>query len=124
MTPLVIDFDGMPELPNARSRMHWAARGDDTRAWRKMAWALAVEAATHHPDRDEMPWRQAAVAYTFKRPDQRVVDIGNMAAAMKPVLDGIVDAKVLLGDSSRVVVSEGPHRKVITPIFDEDETSG
>lgn len=97
---LSVSLDGFPPLPNeARRAGSWHQRADDARTWRGAAFLAATDALRHSLHPEDFPLRRAVVELVVFSPDMRVGDPDGCLAACKPVLDGIVDAKVLRGDS-------------------------
>ena len=115
MSTVEIRSDGMPMLPNAARKRHWSARASDTRTWREAAHYLALAERNKHAEYHTFPWASVSIRYTFVRATRHHVDIPNLAAAMKPVLDGMVDAGILTGDDKDVVISYGPHKVIDGP---------
>lgn len=92
-----ITFAGLPKSPNRRMSMHWRAKGREVKAWRtKAAWV-----ARAHPDRPEEPWR--LVELTLIRGASRMCDIDNHISSFKALIDGLVDAGIILDDNPNVV---------------------
>ena len=46
-----------------------------------------------------MPWEYATVSLHFRMPDRRNRDLFNLCQSMKPSIDGIVDAGLIVDDS-------------------------
>ena len=84
----------LPDLPtwNANSRGHWSQRAEQVAAWRLVAMQAAKAAAI--PSLDVV-----FVELTMTPSDRRRRDPDNLAGALKPVLDGLVDAGVIPDDS-------------------------
>jgi len=89
MTRHVLD---LPDLPTwtANSRGHWSQRADEVKAWR----TVARQAARGIPPLDVV-----TVHLQMTPADRRRRDPDNLAGALKPVLDGLVDAEVIPDDS-------------------------
>jgi crossover junction endodeoxyribonuclease RusA len=85
-------LDGWPPGPNRR--MSWQARYRETAVWRRAAslgaYAFSVEPVAPTE-------RLAVVVHGIGR---RRVDLDNVLAACKPILDGLVDAGVLPDDDA------------------------
>ena len=71
--------------PNSRG--HWAKKNKACRAYRKMCWALALEANLHVPGEGQID-----VYLTFRPPSKRQYDLDNAIASLKSGLDGVADA--------------------------------
>lgn len=101
--PLIsIALPGFPPLPNQTRRQHFHARSDEAATWRQAAKLVALQALRDTPYPQDFPLRGATI---------ELVVIGVKAdpdacvAAIKPCLDGIVDAGVLRDDSWRTLFS-------------------
>jgi crossover junction endodeoxyribonuclease RusA len=80
---------------NQNDRRHWAEKGRITRDLRKAAWACARNLGIPALE-------MAAVVVEYQPPlNGRRRDADNIAAAGKPAIDGLVDARVLPSDDSR-----------------------
>lgn len=84
----------LPDLPtwNANSRGHWSQRASEVAAWRLVAKQAANAAGIP-------PLDVVFVELTMIPADRRRRDPDNLAGALKPVLDGLVDAGVIPDDS-------------------------
>lgn len=93
---------GHPPSPNAMVRWHWGRRARERKVWRD-ATVWAVREA--YP-RSSLPGRfvPVEVAVTFVYGVRRTRDRDNMVASLKPVLDGLVDARVLADDGPEHLV--------------------
>lgn len=98
MIELEVDVPGIPPGPNRTRRMHWAAiarERKDFRAWSKLA-ALAALADSGRSD--DFPIREAILEATFFVKTRRRRDPDNLIGSLKPLIDGLVDAGVLVDD--------------------------
>ena len=88
----------LPDLPtwNANSRGHWTQRAFEVASWRLVAKQAANRAGIPKLD-------VVYVQLEMTPSDMRRRDPDNLAGALKPVLDGIVDAGVIPDDSWRHV---------------------
>lgn len=88
----------LADLPtwNANSRGHWAQRAGMVAAWRNAAWACAVGSGIPQLERVE-------VELVMVPSDRRRRDPDNLSGALKPILDGLVDAGVIPDDSAKHV---------------------
>ena len=84
----------LPNLPtwNANSRGHWSQRASEVAAWRMVAKQAANRAGIPALD-------VVFVELTMTPSDRRRRDPDNLAGALKPILDGLVDAGVIPDDS-------------------------
>lgn len=106
---LVLMIPGRPPTPNNRFGNVYAERSAAKR-WRRTAWAIGVDAV------NRSGWKapaRARITLTFIVPDNRPRDIDNLVASTKPLTDGLVDAKVLVGDKSTVLEWGAPRTEVI-----------
>jgi hypothetical protein len=88
--PLVIELDGLPELQSHRCRTHWARRHRHDRQWKRdVAW---IARSWRLPE----PFEFAHVTCT--RFSERAPDADNLVASFKPLIDGLVAARVLVDD--------------------------
>jgi hypothetical protein len=90
-----VDLRGLPDLQGHRSRVHWAKRHRHDRQWREaVGWAAK-------------DWRLPApfdfAHVVFTRFSSSEPDHDNLVASCKPLVDGLVDAGVLVDDSPRHV---------------------
>lgn len=107
---LRLTIPGRPPTPNNRFGNVYAERATMKR-WRQTAWAIGVDV------KNRSGWKapaKARVTIVFHVPDRRPRDVDNLVASTKPLTDGLVDAKVLVGDKSSVLVWGAPE-VVITP---------
>jgi hypothetical protein len=75
-------------------RYHWRDKGKAAKAYRDEAFV-----ATYNKLSGQKPrWRCARVDMMFYFPDRRNRDALNAAAAMKPAIDGVVDAGLIVDD--------------------------
>jgi crossover junction endodeoxyribonuclease RusA len=79
-------------------RMHWAVKGRVTKQVRQDAWTLAR--ALKIP-----PMGAVITELVWFKGDNRRADAVNIAATLKPLEDGLVDAGVLPDDSADRVLS-------------------
>lgn len=106
---LVIEIPGRPPTPNIRR--HWRTIARDNATWKATAIKCAGEAKRQWESGHRMPWKpleRATVAATFMVGTKAHRDWDNLVATVKPLLDGIVAAGILLDDSSLVIESFGP----------------
>lgn len=112
---------GHPPSPNRTRAGHWRARAASDLTWRTAAYfaALDVKPTGYVPGR-------VSVRVVLVIPDKRRRDPDNALASVKPCIDGIVDAGLLLDDSFAViheltVTSEPGPQKAVR--FEIEETA-
>lgn|GEM_PF-4737016 len=101
---LRIQIPGRPPTPNARFGNRYA-QASETKRWRRTAWAIALDVV------NRSGWRapaKARLTITFIVPDHRPRDTDNLVSSVKPLIDGLVDAKALVGDRSTVLEWAAP----------------
>lgn len=86
---------GSPMPPNATRREHWSVRSKDSETFRNAAFLTAQQAM--RKSADTFPYEPAILRYDFSLL-RRSGDLDGLIAAAKPILDGIVDAGVLVDD--------------------------
>lgn len=92
----------MTHVVSANQRVHWATRYQTQQFWRGFALLLF---------KNKMRFERARVTVTFRWPDRRRRDVHNyVPLVVKPIIDGLVDAKVLPDDDDRHLV--GPDLRV------------
>jgi len=106
---LRIQIPGRPPTPNTRFGNRYA-QASETKRWRRTAWGIALDVV------NRTGWRAPAKArllITFIVPDNRPRDTDNLVSSVKPLIDGLVDAKALVGDKSSVLEWEKPIIEVV-----------
>lgn len=104
-----LTIPGRPPTPNNRFGNVYAERATMKR-WRQTAWAIGADAVARSG------WRapaKARVTLIFYVPDRRPRDTDNLFASTKCLTDGLVDAKVLVGDKSSVLVWGAPEVRIV-----------
>jgi len=90
----------IPFLPDRalspNSRVHWSVKGEAVRVLREAAFYLAIAAGIPK-------MKRAEIEITYRCPTSRRRDPDNWLIMAKPAIDGLVDAGVLLDDSSEYV---------------------
>ncbi len=91
----------LPSYPpvSANRRGHWAKHASKIRAWR---YATAMHVRAVGVPRCE----SIRVTVWVSPPDRRRRDRDNLRATLKHILDGIVDARVVVDDTPDRVVSD------------------
>jgi hypothetical protein len=121
-----IGIAGIPTRPNENRRLHWSARAKDEKIWRNSARLSALDALRRSGHADDYPLRRAAIEYVFVL-ERASGDLDGLVAAAKPLLDGIVEAGVLVDDRVGVLVAlssrwvRGPRKGVIIRIREVGE---
>lgn len=93
---------------------HWSVK-TSREQWREAAFVAALDAI---PEGWETLQR-ANVAVLWRYHVRRTRDLDNLVAGLKPILDGLVLARVLEDDHSGVLESLGPLRVEIGATEDE-----
>lgn len=107
-----LEIPRVPPSPNNLLGAHWRHRAKNSELWRTEI-AVAVHQAGGKPYR---PWPRARV--TIHRRSRGQLDPDNLVASMKPVIDGLRYAGVLLDDSPKhieLVVTQ--HRTAKLPPY-------
>lgn len=89
------------EYWSLNDRSHWSAKGATVAVWREAACRLAQEQKIPRCNR-------IRVRLEYWPPDRRRRDPDNLLGVLKPVVDGLVDAKVVPDDTSEFVDREMP----------------
>lgn len=120
--PLVIDDFDTKKLVSANTKLHRAVAGQVRAYWRHLAADIARE-AYGVADVGEAWHQRIRIVITYRFPDRRRHDVGNLYSYVaKPIVDGLVDARIVADDDDRHVVgpdprrdfARGPHRITIT----------
>ena len=122
MTTLILDDFNPRRLVSSNRRIHHMVRAEVCASWRKLAHDAAV-AAYGHADVGETWLPRARIVVTFRFPDLRRREVSNLYPFVaKPIVDGLVDARIVPDDDDRHVIgpdmrrdlTRGPHRITIT----------
>lgn len=110
---LVVPVQHASRLMNANQRRHWRSRHAATKEWRQLAAVLAHNAVV----RRELPTGLTAVhlQVTFAWPDRRRRDVANLAPTAKALVDGLVDAHVLVDDADEHITGPDLRRATGQP---------
>ena len=123
MNVLEIGVAGIPTRPNENRRLHWGARAAGEKTYREAARLAALAALRSSGRADDYPLRRATLEYVFVL-ERAAGDLDGLVAASKPILDGIVEAGVLVDDRVSVLVGltarwvRGPKAGVILRVRD------
>lgn len=101
-----IRIPGRP--PTANARRHWHKVAEDNETWKGAATQLARAELHEWESVYGLRWsplRWAAILVTFGVHTHAVRDWDNLIGSIKPLLDGLVAAKVLTDDSIRVIAT-------------------
>lgn len=101
---LIVRIPGRP--PTANARRHWRSVARDNETWRGYATEAAATEVRAWESTHGLRWRplrHADVLVTFGVHTRAVRDWDNLIGSIKPELDGLVAAGVLLDDSIRVI---------------------
>lgn len=100
-----VTVEGRPPTPNARPG-NWQADRRKRDEWKGIAQATARAEVMRWELRRGLRWRtldRCTLQVTFYVPTHAARDWDNLIAGIKPLLDGIVAAKVITDDSDRVI---------------------
>lgn len=115
MAQIVVELPGTPPSPNRSRRYgHWAQRARSDRQWKSDAYVLAVD-ARQHSGRSDFPWSRVALAIRFTVPTRARRDPDNAIASLKPAIDGLVSAGLIVDDSGSCIERFGPVEFVHVP---------
>lgn len=92
--------------PTLNARRHWRTVARDNEEWKAIVEGKATAVREAWEARHGLRWRPLRVArlsVTFIVPDHRRRDWDNLISTMKPELDGIVAAGILVDDSTDVI---------------------
>jgi hypothetical protein len=118
--PPTITLDDIVQtrLVSGNRRIHHMVRANVCAYWRKLAHDAACE-AYGHADVGETWHQRARIVVTVRFPDKRRRDVTNLYPYVaKPIVDGLIDARVLPDDDDSHVIgpdmrrdpNQGPHR--------------
>ena len=106
-----IDLSKLPEWADARisanDRRHRQGNAKRTKLWRKAGKLAASHAWQGVP----LEWARLVVLYRF--PDNRRRETSNLQPTSKAIVDGLVDAGLLLDDRDEMV--DGPDNRRLWP---------
>lgn len=98
----IIKFPQPAPLLSLNDRAHWAKKARLTAAWREAAWAAG------NGVRRQVRRRPCYVTVFFPVPDKRRRDPHNFIATVKPIVDGLVDARLWPDDTPEWVTVTEP----------------
>lgn len=101
-----------PKALSPNARVHRLSKAAVASEYRQSIWLDALaQLQERYGAVVPLPLRMAAV-FTFVTKDNRRRDLDNWLAACKPLLDGLVDAGILIDDSTRYLASITVTRRV------------
>jgi len=92
---VTFEIQGLPPNPNG-AHGHWRAAAAIRKKWRNMS---AFAALAHQP---KTPFKKCRI--TCLRCSVRRDDWDNRVASFKPVIDGLVDAKIIENDTEDFII--------------------
>ncbi len=92
------EIQGLPKTINQIGRSHWAVKAKEAKLWKR----LVVEQCVFHKMNDLNLTKAILV---LGRYSARETDFDNLAGSFKHVLDGLVEAKVIIDDKPSVIGS-------------------
>lgn len=125
---VIVPFPPVELSPNFRG--HWSKRAKVTKNYRRLCWALALEAKLKVPEYAQKdgadPDGKIAVRLDFFPPDRSIRDDDNVPASFKAGRDGIADA--LKCDDARfqttVVLHREPRSCVVVTLVPANPNEG
>lgn len=84
--------------PSMNARLHWSSRAKLNKIWRARTYVCVGK------DRPESPLEKCHAVIT--RYGVGMVDFDNMVTSNKPIVDGLVDAGVMVDDSAEYFSAE------------------
>lgn len=115
MSSVTVEVPGIPPGPNQQSRNRHA-RARVTAEWRRTASLCASSAMNVIPGRrDEsgFPWGRSLIHLTFTFGQSNTRDPDNLISTVKPLIDGLIDAGLIVNDTSRHVSYAPPEVRVV-----------
>ncbi|WNN95995.1 RusA-like resolvase [Arthrobacter phage Hirko] len=102
-----IDLTRLPEWQETRISANDHSYGHFEKSRRTKLWRKAGKLAAAGWDAEPLPWARLVVWYTF--PDSIRREVANMQPTTKGIVDGLVDAGVLVDDRDEFV--DGPDNR-------------
>lgn len=93
---LHLPFQTVDQIPSLNDREHWRVTADKVALWRQAAHALAMQAKIPR-------CKRVLVELHYVPATNRRRDPDNLVKALKPLIDGLVDAKVVPDDTLEYV---------------------
>lgn len=97
---LLAEFEikGAPKTVNSLVRMHWAAKYNEAKRWKQCVGICCRQLKING-----MRLKKATLEFT--RFSSREPDFDNLAGSFKHILDGLVEAEVIVDDKPSVIGS-------------------
>lgn len=86
----------LPDLPNKTLYRHWRVRHKNTVKWKKLIFHECEDAGILNLNLEK-------AKITLERHSNREPDFDGIVMSFKPVLDGLVEAGVIVDDKSKVI---------------------
>lgn len=83
-------------------RLHWRVKAEKVAELRQMGWGLAK----HHKLPKGM--QRIRVTLIYRPRDRRRRDVDNLVATLKPLIDGLVDARIVRDDTPEHIQLDMP----------------
>jgi crossover junction endodeoxyribonuclease RusA len=99
---MILRFPLPPSDLSPNARVHWAKRAVVVREYRETVGFSAL--AQMQAQEAAKATGPVAISITFCHSDKRRRDWDNLLASFKAGLDGLVDAKAIMGDSTSEIV--------------------
>ncbi len=103
---LEFEMQGLPKNPNG-SHGHWTAAASIRKKWRKGSFAMALS------KKQAKPLDKCSVECI--RYSSRASDFDNLVASFKPVIDGLIDAGIIVDDNEKCVISRKYRNELTKP---------
>jgi len=110
---ITLDIPRIPVSPNALLGFHWRYRKQNCDLWQKEIW-YALISAGYSPQ--HLPYPRAKI--TICRQSHCSLDPDNLVASVKPIIDALRYARVLVDDSAKhleLVVTQTRERRSVAP---------
>lgn len=84
--------------PNWRG--HWSKKARAAKRYRFESLVLSQAAIIEQsPRKKRLQWKRGSIVVTVRSPNNRMRDLDNVLASLKPAIDGLVDAGLFVDDS-------------------------
>lgn len=106
---LSFKITGLPQTTNANRRSsHWGTLLAESKKWKKAVWVAVISEG-----RPILPLSRAKVELT--RYSSVEPDFDNLVSSFKWIIDGLIDAKVIVSDKPSVIGQPIYHWKKVAP---------
>lgn len=85
----------LPKLPNQLLGAHWTIRSGHAKAWKRKVWRCVWHL------KPSEPLKKASL--TLTRGSSREADFDGLVGSFKAIIDGLVEAQVLAGDTQSII---------------------